>query len=558
MSIDQRPSCACDIHFEGTHCEKSTNPCLSNPCLFGRCDIITSVDTKRAQNTFVFSYLNKAKQSTTSIDKTTLITEHTLNDQINTISQERSINAWRCACYPGYTGVQCENNINECKSSPCLQGQDCIDGVNQYECSCNHCVFGLCVVDGTSVVCRCFPGFTGDNCARNVNECDFSPCIHGDCVDFVNGYVCSCYENYTGRNCDVSIRSSLNETIKTITSICSNHFCKDGECMEEDSGPYCRCSTGFTGTRCDVPLSVLVPNNITFVSQKHECFMKKDLENICSCVSSLCQRSLNSSACEAVMILSSLKTICTVDYNISLCLSFYDSNIVFILQNLCIQEQNRTALSKPVGNATITTFAPEHWNTRLLFSYVLLCKLTNSEEPIRIELLPFGYSRGNSPSFYLYSECIVNPPDTLKVSNCSLSSITIHFNFSKSLIYLKTISFTIRGVETYNSSNTHLEAIVSGEDLKRTMKMFMISKMVSLDNDTLLFNSSYNGEALYSCNRLCDERYCRQKYCEPELTKHLMNYEPKLEKKTQCHCPDTIKTEGICNITKGMKYFNST
>lgn len=141
--------------------------------------------------------------------------------------------------------------------------------------------------------------------------------------------------------------------------------------MEQDSVPFCRCSTGFTGTRCDVPLSVLVPNNITFVSQKHECFMKKDLENICSCVSSLCQRSLNSSACEAVMILSSLKTICTVDYNISLCLSFYDSNIVFILQNLCIQEQNGTALSKPVGNATITTFAPEYWNTRLLFSYVL-------------------------------------------------------------------------------------------------------------------------------------------------------------------------------------------
>lgn len=152
----------------------------------------------------------------------------------------------------------------------------------------------------------------------------------------------------------------------------------------------------------------------------------------------------------------------------------------------------------------------------------------------------------------------MNPPDTLKVSNCSLSSITIHFNFSKSLIYLKTISFTIRGVETYNSSNTHLEAMVSGEDFKRTMKMSMISKMVSLDNATLLFNSSYNGEALYSCDSLCDERYCRQKYCEPELTKHLMDYEPKLEKKTQCHCPDTIKTEGICNITKGINYFHFT
>ncbi|XP_065929834.1 uncharacterized protein [Magallana gigas] len=31
-----------------------------------------------------------------------------------------------------------------------------------------------------------------------------------------------------------------------------------------------------------------------------------------------------------------------------------------------------------------------------------------------------------------------------------------------------------------------------------------------------------------------------------------MDYEPKLEKKTQCHCPDSIKTEGICNITKDI------
>lgn len=560
MSIDQGPSCVCDIHFEGTHCEKSTNPCLSNPCLFGRCDILTSVDTKRAHNTFVPSYLNNAKQSTTSIDKTTLITENfndQFNDQINNISQERSINAWRCRCYPGYTGVQCEHNIHECKSSPCLQGQECIGGVNQYECSCNNCVFGLCVVEGTSIMCRCFPGFTGDNCSRNVNECDFNPCIHGECVDFVNGYVCSCYENYTGRNCDVSLKGSFNETINANLSICPDHFCGDGVCMERDSGPSCKCSTGFTGARCDVPLSILVPNNITFVSLKHDCFMKKDLENTCSCVTSLCQRSRNSSACEAVMILSSLKKICTVDHDLSLCLSYYDSNIVFILQNLCIQEANRTGLSKPAGNVTITTSVSENWNTRLIFSYVVLCKLSNSEERIRIELLPDEYNPENFQSLYLYSECDIDPLNKLIVPNCSLSRLRIHFNFSKSPIYLKSVSFMIGDVETYNSSNYHLETMVSGEDFKQTMRIFMLSKMMSLDNATLLFNSSYHGEASYSCDSLCDERYCRQKYCEIESTKHLMNYELKLEKKIQCHCPDIIKLEGICNITKGMNYFNS-
>ena len=32
-------------------------------------------------------------------------------------------------------------------------------------------------------VCNCFKGFTGDDCQTDINECDSSPCIHGTCSE---------------------------------------------------------------------------------------------------------------------------------------------------------------------------------------------------------------------------------------------------------------------------------------------------------------------------------------------------------------------------------------
>lgn len=39
-------------------------------------------------------------------------------------------------CMPGYTGQNCEIEINECQSHPCQNGGTCIDLVGHYICSC--------------------------------------------------------------------------------------------------------------------------------------------------------------------------------------------------------------------------------------------------------------------------------------------------------------------------------------------------------------------------------------------------------------------------------------
>lgn len=58
-----------------------------------------------------------------------------------------------CNCLPGYVGMFCETELNECESAPCLNGGQCIDFINEYRCNCT----------GT--------GFDGKNCEHDINEC---------------------------------------------------------------------------------------------------------------------------------------------------------------------------------------------------------------------------------------------------------------------------------------------------------------------------------------------------------------------------------------------------
>ena len=54
--------------------------------------------------------------------------------------------------------------------------------------------------------CTCANGFTGLNCETEVNECSSAPCKNsGTCTDEVSGYMCSCASTYTGSTCETKI-----------------------------------------------------------------------------------------------------------------------------------------------------------------------------------------------------------------------------------------------------------------------------------------------------------------------------------------------------------------
>lgn len=84
----------------------------------------------------------------------------------------------------GFTGANCQINIDECSPNPCLNGGECTDSFNNFTCDCSH------------------TGYTGRICDLNVNECVALPCLNGGtCFDTYGSYLCQCLPGYNGKNC---------------------------------------------------------------------------------------------------------------------------------------------------------------------------------------------------------------------------------------------------------------------------------------------------------------------------------------------------------------------
>ena len=57
-------------------------------------------------------------------------------------------------------GEYCDQDVNECDSSPCQNDGECVNLVNKY-------------------MCICKPGFDGMNCDNGINECRHGFCQNG-------------------------------------------------------------------------------------------------------------------------------------------------------------------------------------------------------------------------------------------------------------------------------------------------------------------------------------------------------------------------------------------
>ena len=162
---------------------------------------------------------------------------------------------FQCECPAGFTGGNCGINVDECTPDPCINSNNCIDGINDYSCNCTS-------------------GWEGKNCSEDIDECATNPCKNnGICSNNVNDYSCNCTgTGYNGKNCTVNIDE------------CSLSVCQNNATCNDTPGNYsCSCSSGYFERNCQ--------HNFTVY-----CEMKKPCQNNGTCQDNATDFSCNCSA----------------------------------------------------------------------------------------------------------------------------------------------------------------------------------------------------------------------------------------------------------------------
>ncbi|XP_034384273.1 protein jagged-2b [Cyclopterus lumpus] len=199
-SMDQDFYCACPEGFEGKTCERLKDKCQTAPCqVIDSCTVaVATNDSAGVQH----------------------ISSNVCGPRGRCISQP--VGNFTCVCDPGFSGIYCHENINDCINNPCGNGGTCIDGVN-------------------SLQCFCPDGWEGQLCDLNVNECKPNPCKNGgSCVDLVNDFYCECVDSWKGKTCH-SRESQCDATT------CSN----GGTCYDHGDAFRCACPPGWGGNACN-------------------------------------------------------------------------------------------------------------------------------------------------------------------------------------------------------------------------------------------------------------------------------------------------------------------
>uniref|UniRef100_A0A3P9MR60 Milk fat globule-EGF factor 8 protein b n=1 Tax=Oryzias latipes TaxID=8090 RepID=A0A3P9MR60_ORYLA len=105
-----------------------------------------------------------------------------------------------CICHDGFSGDTCnETETRACNPNPCQN-----DGVCE---ATGHSRRGDVF---NEYVCKCQPGYEGVHCQTNVNDCAGQPCENGGvCRDLDGDFKCHCPSPFVGKHCQLRCISLL-------------------------------------------------------------------------------------------------------------------------------------------------------------------------------------------------------------------------------------------------------------------------------------------------------------------------------------------------------------
>ncbi|KAI8509441.1 hypothetical protein Bbelb_132890 [Branchiostoma belcheri] len=279
-------NCKCPLGWLGAACEKDIDECLVTNCEHScentpgsyscRCPegymlgedkrtctdrtIMVVSSNKHSPTVLPCLYLIKRAWNRAKSSNSCDIDECASSPCLNGGTCSDGDNSYTCQCLTGYYGNNCEHDIDLCDPNPCPFDWICIENVGVGglhcdppqdidECASSPCLNGGTCSDGdNSFTCQCVTGYDGDNCEHDTNGCASGPCVAvATCTDILapgTGAICTCPAGYQG---DGKIHSSGCTDIPGCdpNPCVTTAFCVD--VSAPGTGAECICPDGYEG-----------------------------------------------------------------------------------------------------------------------------------------------------------------------------------------------------------------------------------------------------------------------------------------------------------------------
>ncbi|XP_028818098.1 protein crumbs homolog 1-like isoform X2 [Denticeps clupeoides] len=187
-------SCSCGAGWAGPRCEVNEDTCASRPCVRGRCSV----------RGLAYECACPPGYAGTNCEKQADVCEG--HACANGATCLHGINKYACLCTENFTGPWCIDKVEEIPwyivdagtKRPKLPVSVCGDERRNYTC------FNGGNCSATDLSCDCPPGFTGHRCQQEVDECKSNPCLNGGyCRNLLDRFQCVCDLSFAGDVCQI-------------------------------------------------------------------------------------------------------------------------------------------------------------------------------------------------------------------------------------------------------------------------------------------------------------------------------------------------------------------